>query len=47
MGVAVDEGVPGDDIPGVHLIESGSGRGQVATLGVHVDDAVGEEDVGP
>lgn len=43
----VNEGVAGDDVPGVHLIEGGSGCGQVAALGVHVDDAVGEEDVRP
>lgn len=38
--VGVDEAVPGDDVAGAHLVEGRRGLGQVAALGVHVDDAV-------
>ena len=43
----IDEGVPRDDVSLPHLVEGELGLAEVLALGVHVDDAVAEENVGP
>ena len=43
----IDEGVPRDDVSTLHLIEVELGLAEVLALGVHVDDSVAEENVGP
>lgn len=42
LGVAIDKGVPGDDVLVGNGVKHKMGSGQVAAFGVEVDDGVGD-----